>query len=273
MKWTRQRCHAAPISTEAIADFSPVWASLITSWTPPSPRAFRPRRNAVQNAPSSLSPTSKPEHLAAAVGGDPGGDHHRLGHHPPVDPGLAVGGVEEHVGVGDLGQGPVPERPDLLIEVRADPRDLGLADPGVGAQGLDQVVDLPGRDPVQVGLHHHREQRLVDPPPTLEQARGRTTRPAAWGSAAPDHPRSWSASAAGTRCAASVRSSVRSQGPAPITRSARRRSTPGRSSALRCGPGPQPQQPAWLPTPRVVQHCPRPSCVRVLSVSSIARSH
>ena len=146
-----------------------MWASLITSWTPPSPRAFRPRRNAVQNAPSSLSPTSKPEHLTAAVGGDPGGDHHRLGHHPPVDPGLAVGGVEEHVGVGDLGQRPVPERPDLLVEVRADPRDLGLADPGVGAERLDQVVDLPGRDPVQVGLHHHREQRLVDPPATFQQ--------------------------------------------------------------------------------------------------------
>ena len=60
MKWTRQRCQAAPSSTEAIADFRPVWASLITSWTPARPRAFRPRRNAVQNAPSSLSPTSKP---------------------------------------------------------------------------------------------------------------------------------------------------------------------------------------------------------------------
>ena len=175
MKCTRHRCQAAPISTEPIAAFRPVWASEMTSCTPPSPRAFRPRRNAVQNAPSSLSPTSKPEDLTAAVGGDTGGDHHRLGDHPPVDPGLAVGGVEEDVGVGDLGQRPVPERPDLLVEVRADPRDLGLADPGVGAQGLDQVVDLPGRDPVQVGLHDHREQRLVDPPPALQQ--GREERP------------------------------------------------------------------------------------------------
>ena len=48
MKCTRQRCHAAPISTEVIAVFGPVWASLITSWVPPSPRAFRPRRNAIQ---------------------------------------------------------------------------------------------------------------------------------------------------------------------------------------------------------------------------------
>jgi hypothetical protein len=60
MKCTRHRCHSAPISTERIACFSPVWALEMTSWTPASPRAFRPRRNAVQNAPSSESPTSNP---------------------------------------------------------------------------------------------------------------------------------------------------------------------------------------------------------------------
>ncbi len=53
MKCTRQRCQAAPSSTAAIAAFSPVWASEMTSWTPASPRAFSERRNAVQNAPSS----------------------------------------------------------------------------------------------------------------------------------------------------------------------------------------------------------------------------
>jgi hypothetical protein len=69
------------------------------------------RRNPVQNAPLSLSPTSEPEDLAAAVGADPSGDHHGLGGHPgaaaaavPADPGLAVGGIEEHIGEGDLGQ-------------------------------------------------------------------------------------------------------------------------------------------------------------------------
>jgi hypothetical protein len=34
---------------------------------------------------------------------------------------------------------------------------------------LDQVVDPCGRHPVQIGLHHHREQRMVDPPSALEQ--------------------------------------------------------------------------------------------------------
>jgi hypothetical protein len=56
-------------------------------------------------------PDVEPEDLAAAVGADPGGDHHGLGGHPgaaaaavPADPGLAVGGIEEHIGEGDLGQ-------------------------------------------------------------------------------------------------------------------------------------------------------------------------
>ena len=159
----------------------------------------------------------EPEHLPAPVGGHPGRDHDRLGHHPTVHPGLAVGGVEEHVRVGDPGQRPVPERPDLLVEVRADPGDLGLADPGVGAQRLDQVVDLPRRDPVQVGLHDHREQRLVDPAPALEQRGEERPGCAAWGSAAPGRPRSWSTSADREPLRCAVRSAERSQGPAPIT--------------------------------------------------------
>ena len=233
------------MNTEPIAAFRPVWASEMTSCTPASPRAFSERRNAVQNAPSSRVADVEPEDLTAAVGGDAGGDHHRLGHHPAVDPGLAVGRVEEHVRVGDVGQGPVPERADLLVEVRADPGDLGLGDPGVGAQRLDQVVDLAGRDPVQVGLHDHREQRLVDPPPPLEQrgeerprpqlgdpqlqvtrGRGQRPRPA-------------------TRCAGRSAPRCVPRGRRRSPRSARRRSTPGRSSGPRCGPGPR-HQPACM---------------------------
>jgi hypothetical protein len=33
------------------------------------------------------------------------------------------------------------------------------------------VVDLAGRHAVQVGLHHHREQRLIHPPAAFEQRR------------------------------------------------------------------------------------------------------
>ncbi len=60
MKCTRQRCHAAPWNTVPMAFFSPLCASEITSVTPPRPRVFRERRNAVQKPSFSLSPTSKP---------------------------------------------------------------------------------------------------------------------------------------------------------------------------------------------------------------------
>jgi hypothetical protein len=46
--------------TAPMAAFRPVWASEMTSCTPASPLALSERRNAVQKAPSSLSPTSKP---------------------------------------------------------------------------------------------------------------------------------------------------------------------------------------------------------------------
>ena len=60
VKWTRQRCQDEPSSTDPIAAFRPSWASEMTSWTPASPRAFNERKNAVQNAPFSESPTPKP---------------------------------------------------------------------------------------------------------------------------------------------------------------------------------------------------------------------
>lgn len=64
---------------------------------------------------------------------------------------------------------PVPKRCDLVVEVRADAADFGLADAGVGAQRLDQIVDLAGGDTVQVGLHDHREQRLIHPAASFQQ--------------------------------------------------------------------------------------------------------
>ena len=175
MKCTRQRCHEAPISTEPIAAFSPVCASEITSWGPGQPTGLqRPQERGPERAVLGVADVEA-QHFTAAVGGDAGGDHHRLAHHPPVHPRLAVGRVEEHIRIGNLGQRPVPERANLLVQVSADPRHLRLRDPGLGAQRLDQVVDLPGRHPVQVGLHHHREQRLIHPPTTLQQ--GREERP------------------------------------------------------------------------------------------------
>ncbi len=132
-----------------MACFSPSWASLITNCTPCRPRAFSERRNAVHNAPSSLSPIGEAEYLPPPVGAHPGGHHHGLGDHPTVDPGLAVSRVEEHVRVGRVGEAAVAEHGDLGVQVRADPAHLACGDPRVGTQRADQVVDLAGGDPVQ----------------------------------------------------------------------------------------------------------------------------
>jgi hypothetical protein len=74
--------------------------------------------------------------LPAAVGGDPGGDHHRPRHHPAVDPGLEVGGVDEQVREAGVGQRPGAEGGHLAIQFGADPGHLRLGDPTVDAPGL-----------------------------------------------------------------------------------------------------------------------------------------
>jgi hypothetical protein len=56
----------------------------------------------------------------------------------------------------------------LPRQIRAGLAHLGRGDAGVGAQCPHQVIDPSGRDSVQVGLHH-REPRLIDPPPTSQQ--------------------------------------------------------------------------------------------------------
>jgi hypothetical protein len=117
----------------------------------------------------------KPQHLPMPVRGDAGRDHDGLRYHPVIDAGLAVGGVQEHVPERLPRQRPVPERRHLGIQIRADPADLGLGDTRVGAQRLHQIVDLPGGGAVQICLHDDGEQRLVHPPPPLQQ--GREERP------------------------------------------------------------------------------------------------
>ena len=76
---------------------------------PTEPRALSERRNAVQKAPSSLSPTSQPSTSRPPSAVTQGGDHHRPRHHPAVHPGLAVGGVHEHLREGGVRQRPAAE--------------------------------------------------------------------------------------------------------------------------------------------------------------------
>ncbi len=76
----------------------------------------------------------EPEDLPPPVGGHAGGDHHGLGHDSSIDPGLAVGGVEEHIRERGVGQRPVPERADfgrahVLHEVAIRPWEPEVGDP------------------------------------------------------------------------------------------------------------------------------------------------
>ena len=56
----------------------------------------------------------------------------------------------------------------LFVEPRAGARYLGLGDPRRRPERLDQVVELAGRDAVDIGLHHHRVERSVDAASALE---------------------------------------------------------------------------------------------------------
>ena len=175
----------------------------MTSRTPDRPRCFKVGRNAAPEHLVLAVADVEAEDLPAAVGGDPGGDDDR--HRGDLaEVGVAdvqVGGVEvtrtgtrcgPAVGCGT--RSTCSSRP---AQIR-DTSDLEM--PESMPERGDQVVDRPGRDPVHVGLHHHRVQGLVDPPPRLEDRPGRTTPCAASGSAAP-HPRpGWPTAAAGRRC-------------------------------------------------------------------------
>ena len=71
----------------------------MTNFTPSRPRTFSARRNGVQNPSFFRVSDVETEHFPASVGGYPDGNDDRLGHDPVVDPGFAVGRVEEHVRV------------------------------------------------------------------------------------------------------------------------------------------------------------------------------
>src|SRR5215210_6611134 len=85
-KWTRQRWWAAPWKQRRSAATSPACWSEITSRTPDRPRRRAGLQVGQECPPERLLlavPDGQAEHLAAAGGGDPGGDHDRLGHHLP----------------------------------------------------------------------------------------------------------------------------------------------------------------------------------------------
>ena len=66
-------------------------------------------------------------------------------------------------------QAAAPEGPHGLVEARADARDLRFGNPRVHPQRFDQVVHRAGGHAVDVGLHDHRVQGLVDAATRFEQ--------------------------------------------------------------------------------------------------------
>jgi hypothetical protein len=87
------------------------------------------------------------EDFPASVGSHAVRDDDGLGHDAVPDTGFAVG----------------------RVETRADLRHFRLGDSSVSAESFDEVVDFAGRDAVDVGLHHDREQRLIDAAAVLQQ--------------------------------------------------------------------------------------------------------
>src|SRR5690606_32100042 len=77
-------------------------------------------------------------------------------------------GIQPHVGVLPV-QGAVAERGHLLVQLLADAGDLTLAD-AFQAQGLHQVVHLPGADAVAVSLLDDGQQGPFGPPAWLQEA-------------------------------------------------------------------------------------------------------
>src|SRR5206468_7726462 len=122
---------------------------------PEAPREGRPE------GPVLAVANRQPEDLAIAADGHPGRDDDRLADHRRAVVGLDVRRVEEDVREGDVVEAALAEGGDDDIELGADPADLALADPGVDAQGPDEVVDPAGRHAVDVGLHDDRPEGPV----------------------------------------------------------------------------------------------------------------
>jgi len=78
-------------------------------------------------------------------------------------------GVQPQIRVGAL-KGSLAEYGDLFVQAAAQPADGVLAH-RLQPQLLDQPVDLAGRDAVDIGLLHDRDQRLLGPPARLQKAR------------------------------------------------------------------------------------------------------
>src|SRR3954466_1587439 len=138
----------------------------ITSLTPRRPRSASERRNPFQNTSASEAPVATPSTsrrpsvftpTAIIVGRDDAAALARL----------HVGGVDPEVwplALERAGEEGVYSAIDLLDQ----PADLALGD-ARPTHRLDQVIDRPGGDAVDVGLLDHRRERLLRGAPGLQE--------------------------------------------------------------------------------------------------------
>jgi hypothetical protein len=116
------------------------------------------------------------EDLPVACGVDPGGDQRGGVDHPARLADLNDQRVQPHEHVRASVQRPVAPGRDQLVQVAADPGDLGLGQAG-HAHGLGDVLHPPGRDALHIALGHHRGQGPLGPPARLQEAGQVATRP------------------------------------------------------------------------------------------------
>ncbi|MDQ0791493.1 hypothetical protein QFZ64_006990 [Streptomyces sp. B3I8] len=126
---------------------------------------------------------------------------HRRGHPRTTEPDRVDAPAHRQGLEPDVVQRTCPERVQLFVQGRADPGHLALGHPDVGAEGFDQVVDRPGGHTVDLCLHDHRVEGLIDAPSALRGGWGRSFRPAVAGSRVRGRPPAWSRSSPGGRCA------------------------------------------------------------------------
>ena len=104
-----------------------------------------------------------PEHFSVTGRGDAGGGPDGSGDNSTALADVEVGRVQQQVGEPGVVQPAMEELSDDLVDLPADSRDLGLADPGPVTQRRHEVLELPGEDPIDPGRADHRPEGLADP--------------------------------------------------------------------------------------------------------------
>ena len=140
-----------------------------------------PRQLAQEVGPEGLGLTGADGHAQDFA--SPGGvgtdrDDHRHADDAAVLAHLDAGGVEPDIGPVAL-QRAVEEGGDLAVDFGAQAADLAFRDAG-HAHGLDQIVDRPCRDALDIGFPDDGGQRLFRHPAGLREARQIAALAQAW---------------------------------------------------------------------------------------------